>query len=71
MTGNYPFRGGILLERDRSVDSREVEELLDVIRQLLDFSRAFSLDAERGETAAYKRAKRLLDRYSPAAEQTS
>jgi hypothetical protein len=49
----------------------EVEELLDVIRQLLGFSRAHSLGAEPGESVAYSRAKRLLDRYRPATEQTS
>jgi len=59
------------LKRDRPVNAAEAEELLDVIRQLLGFNRGGSLDAEPGEWAAYKRAKRLLDRYSPATEQTS
>lgn len=46
---------------DRPTEQPEAEELLDVIRQLLGFSRAHSLEAEPGESAAYSRAKRLLD----------
>jgi hypothetical protein len=49
----------------------EAEELLDVIRQLLGFNRGGTFDAMPGEWSAYKRAKRLLARYSPDAEQTS
>lgn len=58
-------------QRDRPVSKPdEVEELVDVIRQLLDFNRGGTLDALPGEWAAYKRGKRVLDRYKPAAEET-
>jgi hypothetical protein len=70
--GNYPFEGGryaAACQAGRTCP--EVEELLDVIRQLLDFSRAGTLDQEKGEVAAYSRAMRLLDRYKSARSQRS
>ncbi len=41
----------------------EVGYLLDVIRQLVKFSRAGTLHKEPGEDAAYLRAMRTLERH--------
>jgi hypothetical protein len=58
--------GGKIPPHGKQAHGPEVEELLDVIRQLLDFSRAGTPECDAGEEEAYDRASGLLSRHSPA-----
>lgn len=50
------------LDRPAEITQFELVELLDMIEELMSYSRAGSLDADAEETAAWFRAKSLLDR---------
>jgi hypothetical protein len=49
----------------------QVDELLDLISDLVAFSRAGTFDAAPGELSVWRRANTLLARYRPEAESTS
>jgi hypothetical protein len=54
-----------------SQHGKQTEEFLDVIEELLFFSRAGTLDQEQGENEAWERAVALLRVYRPATWPTS
>lgn len=49
----------------------KVEEVLNALDALLDFSRAGTFDEARGESEVFLRASALLVHYSPEAASTS
>jgi hypothetical protein len=53
-------------ERPESLNEDEREALLATIRELMEHSRAGSLDADDEENEAYLRAVSALARYTPA-----
>ena len=56
-----------LVKGELSLEGRE-NELLDLIAELVSYSRAGTFDAAPGETEVWRRATAVLSRYRPDAE---